>query len=129
MNQTTLPSKTLLKLVGKSESEAETKKATIDNEVERFDFKIQYRGKISDEFKKSLTKIKAPCCVVFTLKKLKSALPSLKLSIENPLKSWLVYKIQCPRCNACYVRYTRQHLISHLREHGRLKKTGRETHG
>ena len=112
---------TLDKLVGKSDDE-EAKKATVDDEVEEFSLKIQYRGKISDEFKKSLTKIKAPCRVIFTLKKLKTVLPSLKPSIEIPLKSWLVYKIQCPRCNACYVGYTCRHLISRVREHGQSKK-------
>ena len=106
---------TLDKLIG-------TETVSEKDKSEDFDLKIQYRGKVSDEFKKTLTKIKAPCIVKFTLKKLKTVLPSLKPSVETPLKSWLVYKIQCPRCNACYVGYTRRHLISRLKEHGQPKK-------
>ena len=58
----------------------------------------------------------------YGINRVKSVLLSLKPSVETPLKSWLVYKIQCPRCNACYVGYTRRHLISRLKEHGQPKK-------
>lgn len=93
-----------------------------EEEVEKKMFIVQYRGKISDEFQRSLFKINAPCRVVFTMRKLKNVLPSLKSSIDTPFKSWLVYKIKCPRCNACYVGYTRRHLSSRVNEHGNSKK-------
>ena len=59
-------------------------------EVEKTLFMVQYRGKIFDDFKKALIKVKAPCRVTFTLKKLKTVLSSLKPSIDTPFKSWLV---------------------------------------
>ena len=107
---------TLNKLVGKQESV--DKETTDENdETEKHLFKIRYRGKTSDEFKNSLRKIDAPCQVIFKTKKLKTVLPSLKPSVPTSLKSSLVYKIQCPRCSACYVSYTRRHLISRVKEH------------
>ena len=112
---------TLNKLVGIQESV--DKETTDENdETEKHLFKLQYRGKISDEFRNSLRKINALCQVVFKTKKLKTVLPSLKPSVPTSFKSSLVYKIQCPRCSACYVGYTRRHLISRVKEHGQPRK-------
>ena len=52
---------------------------------------VQYRGKSTDKFEISLKRIKAPCKVIKTLRKLKTVLPSLKPSIEKELKSNVVY--------------------------------------
>ena len=35
----------------------------------------------------------------------------LKAPVEMPLKSGVVYKIHCPRCNSCYVGQTSRHLL------------------
>ena len=45
-----------------------------EEDVEKKLFIAQYRGKISDDFKKAFIKVKAPCRVIFTLK---TGLPSL----------------------------------------------------
>ena len=82
---------------------------------------VEYRGKISDQYKKLLLKLNAPCRVIFTLKKLKTELPSLKPKIEKPFKSCVVYKIVCSRCQSCYVGYTCRHLITRIKEHRSLK--------
>ena len=82
---------------------------------------IPYRGKLSENFEMSLKKLNAPCKVVFTLKKVKSLLPSLKPSVKKSLKSGVVYRINCPRCNACYVGQTDRHWITRFKEH--LKKS------
>ncbi|XP_066911760.1 uncharacterized protein [Clytia hemisphaerica] len=77
-----------------------------ENEDEEDDLKmffVEYREKLSEELKHNLGKLKAPCRVIFTLKKLKTVLPSLKSSVEKSLKSGVVYKITCPRCNSCYM--------------------------
>ena len=34
-----------------------------------------------------------------------------------PLKSFVVYKFICARCNACYVGYTTRHLTTRIHEH------------
>ena len=78
---------------------------------------IQYRGRVSEKFEQSLKKLNAPCKVIYTLKKIKTLLPSLKPPVEKSLKSGLVYKIDCPRCNSCYVGMTSRHLLTRFKEH------------
>ena len=60
--------------------------------------------------------------MIFTLKKLRTVMPSLKESIERNLKSRLVhvYKITFSHCNVCDVGKTRRHLQVRFKEH--LKK-------
>ena len=64
---------------------------------------LQFRGKVSENFEAGLKKLKAPCKVIFGMKKLKTVLPSLKPKVDVPLRSRVVYKITCPCCTACYV--------------------------
>ena len=91
------------------ESEAEEKKM----------FVLQYRGKVSEKFEKSLIKLDAPCRVVFTIKKLKTVLPSLKAPVPMNLKSGIVYEICCSRCKSCYVGQTSRHLQTRIKEHSK----------
>ena len=86
---------------------------------------LQYRGKVSEQFQVSLKKLNAPCKIVFTIKKLKTCLPSLKPKVEKCFMSGLVYKISCPRCNACYVGQTSRHLINRIKEHRRTGPVGK----
>ena len=37
--------------------------------------------------------------------------------MEKILKSWLVYRLTCPCCSACFVGETSQHLKSRFKEH------------
>ena len=83
---------------------------------------IQYRGKCTEAFARALHRCKAPCTVVMTLRKLRSVLPSLKPSVEKEIRSGVVYKVQCPRCKACYVGCTTRHLITRSSEHRTQKK-------
>ena len=113
-------SKTLSKIVERSDIE----KSNAENEdedqvVEKKMVFVNYRGKISDNFGKSLMKLNAPCRIIFTLRKLKSSLPSLKPPVEKSYKSGVVYHIECPRCNACYVGQTSRHLVHRIKEHRR----------
>ena len=78
---------------------------------------VQYRGKTTEEFAKALHKIKAPCRVEMTLRKLKTVLPSLKPKVETLLKSSVVYQISCPGCQASYVGQTDRHLATRFKEH------------
>ena len=78
---------------------------------------IQYRGRLSEKFENSLKRIEAPCKVVFTLRKVKTLLPSLKPPITKALKSGVIYQICCPRCNSCYVGETTRHFIARFKEH------------
>ena len=93
-----------------------------EEECDEVDVKLiflQYRGRITEKFEQSLRKCKAPCKVVYTLRKVKSVLPSLKAPVEKSLKSGVVYKILCPRCNSCYVGQTSRHLLNRIKEHQR----------
>ena len=84
---------------------------------ETFSLFLQYRGKGSESYARSLHKIQAPCRIIFTMKKLKSNMPSLKPPVPKLLKSGVVYKIECPRCNSCYVGQTSRHLQTRFKEH------------
>ena len=95
-----------------------------EDEVEEKMVFLQYRGRVSEKFEESLKKLKAPCKVIFTLKKLKMDLPSLKPPVEKCYKSRLVYKIYCSRCNSCYVGQTSRHIITRLKEHTRSGSVG-----
>ena len=78
---------------------------------------IQYRGKASEDFARALHQIEAPCNTVFTMRKLRSVLPSLKPAVEKLWRASVVYKLKCPRCSACYVGQTDRHFCTRLNEH------------
>ena len=87
---------------------------------DKFLFFVQYRGKCTEEFARALHKLNAPCRIVMTLRKVKTVLPSLKPSVERIMRSNVVYKITCPRCQSCYVGQTKRKLQRRFTEH--LKK-------
>ena len=78
---------------------------------------IQYRGKCTEDYARALHKINRPCYIVMTLRKLKNVLVPLKPSLEFMMRSNVVYKITCPRCNACYVGQTSRQLQRRFSEH------------
>ena len=105
----------------------ENKEATAQDEAEKKDDEeeerkmlfIQYRGKVSEKYEKSLKRIGAPCKVIFTIRKLKTSLPTLKSEVPKALKSGVVYHIICSRCKSCYVGQTTRHLQTRIKEHSR----------
>ena len=78
---------------------------------------IQYRGKCTEDYARALHRLKAPCTMVMTLRKLKTVLPSLKPPVDKKIRSCIVYKFNCPRCGACYVGATTRHICIRLGEH------------
>ena len=56
---------------------------------------LQYRGKATEDFARALHKMEAPCTTVFTMRKLKTVLPSLKPAVERNLRGSIVYKLSC----------------------------------
>ena len=80
-------------------------------------FLVQYKGKISEDFARSLHKANAPISMVFTLRKLRTALVTLIPSVDKMLKSQVVYKIICPGCNSCYIGETTRLLLTRFKEH------------
>ena len=80
---------------------------------------LQYRGKVTENFERSLKRLNAPCKIVTTIRKLRTVLPSLKAPVEKSLQSGLVYQITCSRCQSCYVGQTVRHLLTRVKEHMR----------
>ena len=78
---------------------------------------IEYRGKITEDYSRALRKTQAPCQPVLTLRKLKTVLPSLKSTIEKRVRSHVVYRIRCPRCNSCYIGQTNQYIDMRFKQH------------
>ena len=77
---------------------------------------MQYRGKCTEEYAMALRRLQAPCTVVMTTRKINTLLPSLKPPVEKMLRSNVVYKIECPRCQAFYVGQTCLHMKTRLSE-------------
>ena len=92
-------------------------KDQVDEIKNNFKMFIQYRGKSSEHYAHALHNLEVPCTVVMTLRKVKTVLPSLKPPVEKELRSGVVYKIQCPRCQACYVGQTVRHLKTRIADH------------
>ena len=55
--------------------------------------------------------------IIFTPRKLKTCLPSLKTSFARELRSKMVYKLTCSGCNSYYVCQTVRHLATRVDEH------------
>ncbi len=83
---------------------------------------VQYRGKCTEDYARALHRSNVPCTVVMTLRKLRTVMPSLKPPIEKEIRSGVVYKFTCSRCQACYVGFTCRHLKTREDEH-RTKKS------
>ena len=83
---------------------------------------LQYRGSVTDHFVKNLRDCEAPVQTVITLHKIRSYLPPLKCEVPRMLKIRVVYKLTCPRCNACYVGQTGRHLLTRFTEHKNKSK-------
>ena len=47
---------------------------------------------------------------------------SMKDSIQQSLRSHVIYKFTCAGCNACYIGYTTRHICTCVREHLVLDK-------
>ena len=90
-----------------------------DEEVEKKMMFLQYRGKVTEIFERKLNRINAPCKIIMTGRKMKTVMPSLKAPVDKALRSGLVYKITCSRCQSCYVGQTTRHLLVRIREHKR----------
>ena len=83
--------------------------------IEKSVIRLQYRGKVSDIFVKRLQN--CGISTIFTTRKLRTCLPTLKTDFLRYLTSRVVYEICCPGCNSCYVGQTVRHLITRKIEH------------
>ena len=87
----------------RTEIEAEEE---VEEEKSKHFLFLQYRGKVTEDYVRALHKLNAPCKPILTIRKLKTVVPSLKVQVDKRLQSRIVYKLLCPRCQACYVGQT-----------------------
>ena len=113
---------TLNKIIEQPTSERTDTPPKSEGTTKKYPLIVQYRGKCTEDYARALHRCNAPCMIIMTLRKLKTTMPSLKPPVEKMLRSGVVYKIVCPRCNACYVGQTSRHLQTRFREH--LNNTG-----
>ena len=118
--------KTLENIVGGKTStttpSAGSKESEDPGEIPKQPLFIQYRGKCTEDYARALHRSKAPCTIIMTLRKLRTVMPSIKPLVEKDIRSGIVYKFKCPRCNACYVGQTTRHLKTRSDEHRTKKK-------
>ena len=77
---------------------------------------VQYRGNHSQTLAKKVRDI-TNALIVFTTRKLKTCMPSLKSSFSSELKSKVVYRLECCGCKSIYVGQTVRHLTKRIEEH------------
>lgn len=87
-----------------------------DKEEKKLVF-IEYRGKVTDHFAQKLRETGAPIKPILTLRKVKSAMPSLKAKIERVIASNIIYEFQCPNSQVSYVGMTSRHFCTRINEH------------
>lgn len=94
-----------------------------ENKNEKSDyFKLPYLGDISICTKKKVSKLCKRFCknkiiqLVFVPFKVGDIF-SVKDTIPNTLKSYVVYKFSCAGCNSCYIGETKRHLTTRIKEH------------
>ena len=87
----------------------------------KFNMFIQYRGSVTDQFIQNLRASHAPVQPVITLRKSRTFVSQLKVSVPLEISSRVVYQITCPSCGACYVGQTSRHARTRMGEH-RTKK-------
>ena len=87
--------------------------------VEKVDepmFFLQYRGNLSRRLRKKIRK-EAEINVIYTTRKLKTCLPTVKSAFDKSLKSHVVYENTCSGCNSTYVGQTYRHITTRIIEH------------
>ena len=75
---------------------------SLNNREPKPRFFVQYRGNITQNFACRLKKL-CDIQIIFTTRKLRTCLPTLKSLVDKNLKSHLVYKVTCNGCNSIYV--------------------------
>ena len=78
---------------------------------------LQYWGKVTDKYVRTLNIIKAPCKTILTLPKLVRLSYQLLRYKSQLFQSPIAYKLLCPLCQACYVGQTNRHLLVQYKDY------------
>ena len=76
----------------------------------------QYRERSTQNFASRLKKL-CDIQIIFTTRKLRTCLPTLKSPFLRNLKSHVVYKVTCNACSSIYVGQTSRHVTTRISEH------------
>ena len=76
---------------------------------------MQYRGNPS-QLLAAKVRLISGAQIIFTTRKLKARLTSLKISFARELRSKVVYKLTCSGCNSTFVGQTVRHLGTRVDE-------------
>ena len=80
--------------------------------IDKLTIFLQKRGNLTQNFASKLKKL-CELQVVFTKRKLRSCLPTLKSFFDRDLKSHVVYEIKCNVCGSIYVGHSRKPTCYH----------------
>ena len=83
-----------------------------DKDEEKFQLFIQYRGKCSERYANDLRKTGVPIRTIFTLRKLRTVMPSLKEPVDDAMKSGLVYKLNWRAMSGPHLDISKSALVS-----------------
>ena len=85
-------------------------------------FFVQYRGNITQNFASRLKKL-CDIQIIFTTRKLRTCLPTLKSPFVKNLKSHVVHKVTCNGSSSIYVGQT-SHVTTRISEHQKRYSPG-----
>ena len=88
---------------------------SLNNREPKPRFFVQYRENITQNFESRLKKL-CDIQIIFTTRKLRTWLPTLKSPFDKNLKSH-VYKVTCNGCSSIYVGQTSRHVTTRISEH------------
>ena len=116
---------TLDKLVTKEKATAKPpqneqhlkKVKSLNNREPKLRFFVQYRGNITQNFGSRLKKL-FDIQIIFTTRKQRTCLPTLKSPSDKNLKSHVVYKVICNGCSSIYIGQTSQHVTTRASKEG-----------
>ena len=88
---------------------------SLNNREPKPRFFVQYRGNITQNFASRLKKL-CDIHIIFTTRKLRTCLSTLKSPLDKNLKSHVVYKVACNGCSSIYVGQTSRHVTTRVSE-------------
>ena len=100
-----------------SQKEHHLKKVkSLNNREPKPRFFVQYKRNITQNFASRLKEL-CDFQIIFTTRKLRTCLPTLKSPFDKNLKSHVVYKITFKGCSSIYVGQTSRHVTTRILEH------------
>ena len=84
---------------------------------------VPHRSSEAEEVPKNLLSLQYRVRVTMDYVRALDKLQSLKVPVDKSFKSRVLCKLLCPRCQACYVGRTVQHLLKRFKQHCQLSQT------